>query len=257
MSACVYFRFKSEKEKCPVPIDGHEISVRQLRDKISDIKKLRDDPTIKKKGPNPGYNLVLLNSQNNLEYKDENTLIPAGTFLIVKRVLRAQPTTIPVYETTGIEEHKPAPIAPTPVNDEISIYEMLGKMINNGQLPVVLACTVCDSLLIEPSITACCGFTGCRECIGGVCPSCNKGSDVFPDSMLHDFIQNVMPYITITLNKKKVGKVPEEDAKVISRPEVASKKERSRSRSGSLDRLNDHKKKSRKSPSPKRSKHYR
>lgn len=267
MSACIYFRFKSEKEKCPVPIEGHEISVRQLTDKISDLKKLRDDPTVKKKGPNPGYNLVLINSQNNIEYRDENTLIPAGTNLVVKRVLRAQPTTIPVYETTGVEETKLAPVAPVqPVSDEITIYEMIGKMINNTQLPVVLACTVCDSLLSEPSITACCGFTGCKECIGGVCPSCNKAADVFPDAMLSDFIQNIMPYITITLNKKKqIVKTLEEDSKVeklkqevVIKRESAVKKERSRSRSNSHERTKDYKKKQfRKSPSPKRSKHYR
>lgn len=189
MSTAVFFRFKSEKEKCSVPIDGSDIPVLLLKDKISEIKKLKEDQTQKKKGPNPNYSLKLINSKNDEEYTDDKALIPAGTLVIVKRVLSSYPNTIPVYEQGPSTIQ--VSVASLKPQEEETVASQLAKMIVTGTLPAILACFQCHSRIKDPFITECCGYTACKSCFTELCPICAKPLEIFQDKQLNVFLLSI------------------------------------------------------------------
>ncbi|XP_077233023.1 E3 ubiquitin ligase PQT3-like isoform X2 [Tasmannia lanceolata] len=73
----VYYKFKSAKDYDSVPIDGHFISVANLKEKIFESKHL---------GSGTDFDLMVSNAQTNEEYSDEATLIPKNTSVLVRRV---------------------------------------------------------------------------------------------------------------------------------------------------------------------------
>ncbi|OMJ85833.1 hypothetical protein SteCoe_12744 [Stentor coeruleus] len=190
MCPSIYFRFKSEKDKSSVGIDGSDIPVKMLKDKICDMKKLKEDMTLKKKGPNPNYSLVLMNSETGEEYSDDKTLIPAGTLVIAKRVLSSFPNTIPVHEnTTSVAQSDLLILKP---REEETVASHLAKMIVTGTLPSILACYLCHSRLKDPYITSCCGFTACKACFSmPACPKCNKSIEIVQDKQLQIFLLSI------------------------------------------------------------------
>ena len=190
MSAAIFFRFKSEKDKCSVPIDGSDIPVKMLKDKIAEIKKLKDDQNLKKKGPNPNYSLILINSKTGEEYNNDKALIPAGTLVTVRRVLSSFPSTIPVHEQAP-------PLAPIDTlslkpREEETVASQLAKMIVTGTLPTILACFQCNSRLKDPHVTGCCGYTACKTCFSKpICPKCSKNLEIFQDKQLQIFMLSI------------------------------------------------------------------
>ena len=189
MSTAIFFRFKSEKERCSVPIDGSDIPVLLLKEKISEIKKLKEDQTQKKKGPNPNYSLKLINSKTDEEYTDDKTLIPAGTLVIVKRVLSSFPNTIPVYEQ--LPSTAPVDTLSLKPREEETVASQLAKMIVTGTLPSILACYQCNLILKDPHITECCGYTACKSCFKDTCPTCKKPIEIFKDKQLNNFLLSI------------------------------------------------------------------
>ncbi|KAK6778764.1 hypothetical protein RDI58_025482 [Solanum bulbocastanum] len=73
----VYFKFKSAKDYDSIPIDGHFITVGNLKEKIFESKHL---------GRGTDFDLVVTNAQSNEEYLDEDTLIPKNTSVLIRRV---------------------------------------------------------------------------------------------------------------------------------------------------------------------------
>lgn len=73
----VYYKFKSAKDYDSVPIEGHFISVANLKDKIFESKHL---------GRGTDFDLVISNAQTNEEYLDEGMLVPKNTSVLVRRV---------------------------------------------------------------------------------------------------------------------------------------------------------------------------
>lgn len=73
----VYFKFKSAKDYDSVSIDGHFISVGNLKDKIVEKKNL---------GRGTDFDLLISNAQTNEEYTDEAQSIPRNTSVLVRRV---------------------------------------------------------------------------------------------------------------------------------------------------------------------------
>ncbi|KAF3660009.1 hypothetical protein FXO38_12341, partial [Capsicum annuum] len=73
----VYFKFKSAKDYDSIPIDGHFITVGNLKEKIFESKHL---------GRGTDFDLVVTNAQTNEEYLDEDTLIPKNTSVLIRRV---------------------------------------------------------------------------------------------------------------------------------------------------------------------------
>eukprot|EP00268_Persea_americana_P014715 TRINITY_DN165_c0_g2_i1.p1 TRINITY_DN165_c0_g2~~TRINITY_DN165_c0_g2_i1.p1 ORF type:complete len:823 (-),score=189.05 TRINITY_DN165_c0_g2_i1:283-2751(-) len=73
----VYYKFKSAKDYDSVPIDGHFISVANLKEKIFESKHL---------GRGTDFDLMVSNAQTNEEYADEAMLIPKNTSVLVRRV---------------------------------------------------------------------------------------------------------------------------------------------------------------------------
>ncbi|XP_060177067.1 E3 ubiquitin ligase PQT3-like isoform X2 [Lycium barbarum] len=73
----VYFKFKSAKDYDAIPIDGHFITVGNLKEKIFESKHL---------GRGTDFDLVVTNAQTNEEYLDEDTLIPKNTSVLIRRV---------------------------------------------------------------------------------------------------------------------------------------------------------------------------
>ncbi|OVA05439.1 DWNN domain [Macleaya cordata] len=73
----VYYKFKSAKDYDSIPIDGHFISVANLKEKIFESKHL---------GRGTDFDLMVANAQTNEEYLDEATLIPKNTSVLVRRV---------------------------------------------------------------------------------------------------------------------------------------------------------------------------
>jgi uncharacterized protein YbaR (Trm112 family) len=190
MSAAIFFKFKSEKEKCSVPIDGSDIPVKLLKDKIADIKKLKEDQNQKKKGPNPNYSLVLINSKTNEEYTNDKALIPAGTLVIVRRVLSSFPNTIPVHEP--VPSAVPVDTLSSKPREEETVASQLAKMIVTGTLPSILACYECHNRLKDPYLTGCCGYTACKPCLlKPLCPKCNKQLEIFQDKQLNNFLLSI------------------------------------------------------------------
>ncbi|THF95502.1 hypothetical protein TEA_025924 [Camellia sinensis var. sinensis] len=73
----VYYKFKSAKDYDSIPIDGHFISVANLKEKIFESKHL---------GRGTDFDLVVTNAQTNEEYLDEAMLIPKNTSVLIRRV---------------------------------------------------------------------------------------------------------------------------------------------------------------------------
>ncbi|CAM8946750.1 unnamed protein product [Rhodiola kirilowii] len=73
----VYYKFKSAKDFDTIPIDGHFVSVAILKEKIFESKHL---------GRGTDFDLVVTNVQTGEEYLDEETLIPKGTSVLIRRV---------------------------------------------------------------------------------------------------------------------------------------------------------------------------
>ncbi|KAH7352683.1 hypothetical protein KP509_19G058400 [Ceratopteris richardii] len=73
----VYFKFKSAKDYDSVSIDGHFISVGNLKDKIVEKKNL---------GKGTDFDLLISNAQTYEEYTDEAQSIPKNTSVVVRRV---------------------------------------------------------------------------------------------------------------------------------------------------------------------------
>ncbi|XP_016435210.1 E3 ubiquitin ligase PARAQUAT TOLERANCE 3 isoform X2 [Nicotiana tabacum] len=73
----VYFKFKSAKDYDSIAIDGHFITVGNLKEKIFESKHL---------GRGTDFDLVVTNAQTNEEYLDEDTLIPKNTSVLIRRV---------------------------------------------------------------------------------------------------------------------------------------------------------------------------
>ncbi|CAK9173261.1 unnamed protein product [Ilex paraguariensis] len=73
----VYYKFKSAKDFDSIPIDGHFMSVGNLKEKIFESKHL---------GRGTDFDLVVTNAQTNEEYLDEAMLIPKNTSVLIRRV---------------------------------------------------------------------------------------------------------------------------------------------------------------------------
>ncbi|KAK9086874.1 hypothetical protein Syun_029268 [Stephania yunnanensis] len=73
----VYYKFKSAKDYDSIPIDGHFISVANLKEKIFESKHL---------GRGTDFDLMVANAQTNEEYIDEAALIPKNTSVLVRRI---------------------------------------------------------------------------------------------------------------------------------------------------------------------------
>ncbi|XP_059657589.1 E3 ubiquitin ligase PARAQUAT TOLERANCE 3-like isoform X2 [Cornus florida] len=73
----VYYKFKSAKDYDFIPIDGHFISVANLKEKIFESKHL---------GRGTDFDLVVTNAQTNEEYLDDAMLIPKNTSVLIRRV---------------------------------------------------------------------------------------------------------------------------------------------------------------------------
>ncbi|GAB4835008.1 hypothetical protein Ancab_033275 [Ancistrocladus abbreviatus] len=73
----VYYKFKSAKDYDSIAIDGHFISVANLKERIFESKHL---------GRGTDFDLVVTNAQTNEEYLDEAKLIPKNTSVLIRRV---------------------------------------------------------------------------------------------------------------------------------------------------------------------------
>eukprot|EP00249_Psilotum_nudum_P023482 c28890_g1_i5 orf=401-3727(+) len=73
----VHFKFRSAVEYDSVGIDGHFISIANLKEKIVEQKSL---------GKGADFDLVITNAQSGEEYTDDNQLLPKNTSVIIKRV---------------------------------------------------------------------------------------------------------------------------------------------------------------------------
>ncbi|CAH9114151.1 unnamed protein product [Cuscuta europaea] len=93
----VYFKFKSAKEFDSIPIDGHFISVLNLKEKIFESKHL---------GRGTDFDLVVTNAQTNEEYLDEAALIPKNTSVLIRRVPGQPRQPIVTAPVTELEEAK-------------------------------------------------------------------------------------------------------------------------------------------------------
>ncbi|XP_019150253.1 PREDICTED: zinc finger CCCH domain-containing protein 18-like [Ipomoea nil] len=93
----VYFKFKSAKDYDSIPIDGHFISVLNLKEKIFESKHL---------GRGTDFDLVVTNAQTNEEYLDEAALIPKNTSVLIRRVPGRPRKPIVTAPLTELEEPK-------------------------------------------------------------------------------------------------------------------------------------------------------
>ncbi|XP_059657591.1 E3 ubiquitin ligase PQT3-like isoform X2 [Cornus florida] len=73
----VYYKFKSAKDYESISIDGHFISVANLKENIFESKHL---------GRGTDFDLVVTNAQTNEEYLDDAMLIPKNTSVLIRRV---------------------------------------------------------------------------------------------------------------------------------------------------------------------------
>ncbi|XP_074268931.1 E3 ubiquitin ligase PQT3-like [Silene latifolia] len=73
----VYYKFKSAKDYDSITIDGHFITVANLKERIFESKHL---------GRGTDFDLVVTNAQTNEEYLDEAMLIPKNTSVLIRRV---------------------------------------------------------------------------------------------------------------------------------------------------------------------------
>ncbi|XP_057547577.1 E3 ubiquitin ligase PARAQUAT TOLERANCE 3-like [Amaranthus tricolor] len=100
----VYYKFKSAKDYDSISIDGHFISVANLKERIFESKHL---------GRGTDFDLVVTNAQTNEEYIDEATLIPKNTSVLIRRVpgrprmpIVSQPDELKVEEKIENEQQK-------------------------------------------------------------------------------------------------------------------------------------------------------
>ncbi|KAF7982545.1 hypothetical protein HWV62_27514 [Athelia sp. TMB] len=77
MASSVFYKFKSQREESRVTFDGTGISVFDLKKEIILANNL---------GKANDFDLFVYDTSSNEEYKDDSTLIPRGTSLIVKRM---------------------------------------------------------------------------------------------------------------------------------------------------------------------------
>jgi len=108
----VHYKFKSAKDYDTVTFDGGFITLAELKATIITQKKL---------GKNTDFDLNVTNAQTEEEYKDDNTLVPKNTSVIVRRVPtnRANPNVQPIPlkpSATAITTGQPA-ITSTSVNN--------------------------------------------------------------------------------------------------------------------------------------------
>ncbi|KAJ6827074.1 E3 ubiquitin ligase PQT3-like [Iris pallida] len=73
----VYYKFKSAKDYDYVPIDGHFISVVNLKERIFESKRL---------GGGTDFDIVVSNAQTSEEYVDEAAMIPKNTSVLIRRI---------------------------------------------------------------------------------------------------------------------------------------------------------------------------
>ncbi|CAN6439748.1 unnamed protein product [Victoria cruziana] len=73
----IYFKFKSARDYDSIPIDGHFISIGNLKEKIFESKHL---------GRGTDFDLVVSNPNTEEEYLDEAMLLPKNTSVLVRRV---------------------------------------------------------------------------------------------------------------------------------------------------------------------------
>ncbi|XP_057463478.1 E3 ubiquitin ligase PARAQUAT TOLERANCE 3-like [Actinidia eriantha] len=92
----VYYKFKSAKDYDSIAIDGHFISVGNLKEKIFESKHL---------GRGTDFDLVVTNAQTNEEYLDEAMLIPKNTSVLIRRV-PGRPR-MPIVTQPVIEQDEP------------------------------------------------------------------------------------------------------------------------------------------------------
>lgn len=92
----VYYKFKSAKDYDSVAIDGHFITVANLKEKIFESKHL---------GRGTDFDLLVTNAQTNEEYLDEAMLIPKNTSVLIRRV-PGRPR-MPIVTEPVIEQDKP------------------------------------------------------------------------------------------------------------------------------------------------------
>ncbi|CAM6098735.1 unnamed protein product [Calypogeia fissa] len=80
----IHFKFRSAVEYDSVNIEGHFVSVINLKDKIIEAKNL---------GKGTDFDLLITNAQTGEEYTDDAFLVPKNTSVIIKRVpaTRAKP----------------------------------------------------------------------------------------------------------------------------------------------------------------------
>ncbi|XP_076250053.1 uncharacterized protein LOC143189929 isoform X2 [Rhynchophorus ferrugineus] len=78
----VHYRFKSALEYDTITFDGLHISVKDLKNSILQQKRI---------GRSTDFDLLITNAQTQEVYKDENTLIPKNTSLLIARI----PLTVP------------------------------------------------------------------------------------------------------------------------------------------------------------------
>ncbi|CAO2822383.1 unnamed protein product [Amaranthus hypochondriacus] len=100
----VYYKFKSAKDYDSISIDGHFISVANLKERIFESKHL---------GRGTDFDLVVTNAQTNEEYIDEATLIPKNTSVLIRRVpgrprmpIVSQPDELKVEEKIDNDQQK-------------------------------------------------------------------------------------------------------------------------------------------------------
>ncbi|XP_024544726.1 E3 ubiquitin ligase PARAQUAT TOLERANCE 3 [Selaginella moellendorffii] len=75
----VHFKFRSAVAYDSISLDDLHISVRNLKQRIVEHKNLASNRTI-------DFDLVITDSQTGEEYRDENSLVPRNTSVIIKRV---------------------------------------------------------------------------------------------------------------------------------------------------------------------------
>ncbi|XP_010256056.1 PREDICTED: uncharacterized protein LOC104596546 isoform X2 [Nelumbo nucifera] len=94
----VYYKFKSAKDYDSIPIDGHFISVANLKEKIFESKHL---------GRGTDFDLMVSNAQTNEDYLDEDMLIPKNTSVLVRRVPgRPRMPIVPEQDEQKVVENK-------------------------------------------------------------------------------------------------------------------------------------------------------
>lgn len=95
----VHFKFRSAVEYDSINIDGHGISIANLKEKIVDQKNL---------GRGTDFDLVITNAQSGEEYTEDSLIVPRNTSVIIKRVpaTRAKATLLVQDTSAEVLERK-------------------------------------------------------------------------------------------------------------------------------------------------------